>query len=210
MSSSSSALGGAGRPARNVDDPDRHDCGERPGWERVGRELSAAGYEYHWLDVHSNGRVSRQRLQLLKEMVPGATRVAFLEDGNHPGTTQRVRATETAARTLGLVLKVVAVRDSEGLNQAFLQIKEERVDAVLVPLDPLFYPERRRVAELAAKHALPEMYEVREHVDAGGLASYGASFPDLFWRATAYVDKILKGAKPADLPIEQPKSIFRR
>ena len=168
------------------------------------KSLARPGSNLTGLTTSPTDEFYGKRLELLKEIVPGATRVAILVNSALPSTATRVQATETAARTLGLPLKAVPVRDREGLSGAFSLILKERVNALLVPLDPLFYSERRQIAELAAKHKLPVMYDVRGHVDAGGLAAYGPSFLDLFWRAATYVDKILRGAKPADLPIEQP------
>jgi putative ABC transport system substrate-binding protein len=168
------------------------------------KSLARPGANVTGLTSSPTAEFHGKRLELLKEMVPGATRVAILVTSALPSTPTRVQATEAAARALGLTLKAFPVRDREGLSGAFSLILKERVTALLVPLDPLFYSERRQVAELAAKHNLPVMYDVRGHVDVGGLAAYGPSFPDLFWRAATYVDKILKGAKPGELPVEQP------
>jgi len=168
------------------------------------KSLARPGTNVTGLTSSPTAEFDGKRLELLKEMVPGATRVAILVTSRLPSTATRVQATEAAARALGLTLKVVPVRDRKGLSGAFSLILEERVAALIVPLGPLFYSERRQIAELAAKHKLPVMYDVRGHVDAGGLAAYGPIFPDLFWRAAFYVNKILKGAKPGDLPIEQP------
>ena len=98
----------------------------------------------------------------------------------------------------------VGVRKPEDLGEAFLNAARERAEAVFLLLGPLLYGERQRIADLALKHRLPTMSTVSEFVDAGGLISYGTSYPELFRRAAVYVDKILKGAKPGDLPIEQP------
>ena len=147
-----------------------------------------------------------KRLELLKEAVPKASRVAVLW---HPGgfselTTQdMLKQSESAARLLGIQLRFVEVRGPGGFDRAFISIATERADALFVFPSGMFYNERRRIVELAAKHRLPAMYNAWEYVELGGLIAYGASIPGLFRRAATYVDKILRGAKPADLPIEQ-------
>lgn len=151
--------------------------------------------------------LTHKRLALLKETIPRASRVAALW---HPGafgertTTDMKAGTAAAARTLGLELRFVPVRSAGDLGRAFASIASERADAVLVFPSPLLFNERRRLAELAAKHRLPLMGNAREFAEVGGLVTYGASLTDLMHRATGYVDRILKGARPADLPIEQP------
>jgi putative tryptophan/tyrosine transport system substrate-binding protein len=146
-----------------------------------------------------------QRLALLKQLVPSATRVAVLRN---PDTLADVAPlwgdTETEARKLGLQLHVHDVRNIPELSQAFDAMPRDGAEVLLVLPDPTFTASRGRIAELAAKRRIPTMYEAREFVVAGGLVSYAASLADQFSRAASYVDKILKGAKPADLPIEQP------
>jgi len=148
-----------------------------------------------------------KRLQLLKEALPGVSRVAGLW---HPGglaeRTMRdmVKDAEGAARTLGVQLQLVGVGAPDEIDKAFSTLTKGRAEALFVFPSPMLFGERRRIVELAAKHRLPAMSNVREFVELGGLMSYGASLPDLFRRAATYVDKILKGAKPADLPVEQP------
>jgi ABC-type uncharacterized transport system substrate-binding protein len=114
------------------------------------------------------------------------------------------KAAEAAARTLGLKERVFEIRDVPDLDGAFRTAKAEHADAVHVLPSPAFSRQRARLAELAVKHHLPGIYEDKGYVDAGGLMSYGPNFPDLHRRAASYVDRILKGAKPGDLPIEQP------
>jgi ABC-type uncharacterized transport system substrate-binding protein len=114
-------------------------------------------------------------------------------------------AAEIAARALGLRLQYVEARGPENLDRAVMDMTRVQTDGLIVPGTAMFLSERRRIVELAAKHRLPAVYAWREGVDAGGFMSYGPNFPDLFRRAAAYVDKILKGAKPGDLPVEQPE-----
>jgi putative ABC transport system substrate-binding protein len=148
-----------------------------------------------------------KRLELLKQVVPGASRVAALW---HPGDyvermeKDMLMETDRAARALGLRLQVVEARGREDFERAFSEMTRASADAVTVLSTNIFFIERRRIVDLAAKHRLPAVYQSRENVDAGGLMSYGPSVGDLHRRAATYVDKILKGAKPADLPVEQP------
>ena len=128
----------------------------------------------------------------------------------HPGSLSERTAkdmlgqTETAARTLGVRLELVGVRSPDEIDRAFSTMARQRPDAFVMFPSVMFFIERRRVIDLAEKHRLPSIYVAREFVDIGGLFSYGASIPDLFRRTAVYVDKILKGAKPGDLPVEQP------
>ncbi len=148
-----------------------------------------------------------KRLELLKEALPKVSRVAGLW---HPGnlsertTKDMLSQTETAARALGVQLQLVGVRSPDELDRAFSTMARQRADALLMFPSAMLFNERRRVIDLAEKHRLPSVYAAKEFVELGGLISYGASITDLFRRAATYVDKILKGAKPADLPIEQP------
>ena len=148
-----------------------------------------------------------KRLELLKEAVPGASRVAVLW---HPGVygdrTMRAMLTETelAAQTLNLQLQLLDARGPNDFDRAFSAMTRGRASALVVFPSPMFYGEHKRIVDLATKHRLPAIYAFREAADAGGLMAYGANLPDLFRRAATQVDKILKGAKPADLPVEQP------
>jgi len=148
-------------------------------------------------------QLSAKRLQLISEVVPGLSRVAVLSTPN-PTAQLGLRETEVAARSLGVRLQALDVRSPDDLDSAFSAIVRERAGAVIVLADALFIQHRKRLVDLAAKHRLPAIYFGKEHVDAGGLMSYAPSFPDMFRRAAYYVDRILKGAKPADLPVEQP------
>jgi putative ABC transport system substrate-binding protein len=148
-----------------------------------------------------------KRLALLKEALPTASRVVALW---HPGAygertmSDMMKETEAAARTLGVQLRLVAVQEPDELERAFSTIAGERADALLVFPSPMLFVERRRIVDLAAKYRLPSMAMGREFAELGGLIAYGASIPGLFRRSATYVDKIIKGAKPADLPVEQP------
>ena len=115
-----------------------------------------------------------------------------------------MKEAEVAGRALGLRLQVVQVLGPVDFDRAFLEMSDARAGALTVLPNTMFFNERRRLVDLAAKNRLPAMYQSREFVDAGGLVSYGPDFADVFRRAATYVDKILKGAKPGDLPVEQP------
>ena len=115
-----------------------------------------------------------------------------------------MKDTQAAARVLGVTLQLYEVRDPNEFDGALAAMTKARAGALLVMTDPLTFSQRGQLTALAAKHRLPAMYALREFVDAGGLMAYGPSFPDSYRRAATYVDKILKGAKPADLPVEQP------
>ncbi len=148
-----------------------------------------------------------KRLQLLKDVVPGMTRVAVLwhPDLYGEGTVKIMsEETEAATRALGVRLQRVEARSPNDLVGAFGAMTAGRAGALLLWTSPMFFAERRRIVDLAAKNRLPSVYPWREAVDAGGLMGYGPPIPDLFRRAAVFVDKILKGAKPADLPVEQP------
>jgi putative ABC transport system substrate-binding protein len=145
-----------------------------------------------------------KRLQLLKETVPRISRVAVLWNPTNPDSQLNWKAAQTAGQVLGLALQSLEVRDPSGFEAAFATMKREHADGLYVLGDPLTVGNRVRIVELAVKQRMPGIYFWRQFVDAGGLMSYGPSFGDMFRRAATYVDKILKGAKPADLPVEQP------
>ncbi len=146
-----------------------------------------------------------KRLELLKETVPQSARVAVLANPAAGGYESVMHNLTGAAQALGLQLRVVELRSAEELDTAFATMTREGVDALIVVSDPaLMDGLRGRTVDLAATHRLPAMYGWRELVVAGGLMSYGPSLPDMFQRAASYVDRILKGAKPADLPVAQP------
>ena len=145
-----------------------------------------------------------KRLELLKEVVPRVSRVALLSNPVNPGNAAQVREAEVAARALGVRLQPLEARDPKQIESAFAVITRERAGALIVLVDSVLIDHRTRIADLAAKRRLPTVYGLREHAEAGGLIAYGASRDDMSRRAATYVDKILKGAKPADLPVEQP------
>ena len=148
--------------------------------------------------------LSGKRLELLKEAIPKLSRVAVLWNASNPSHTLLRRETEAAARALGLRLQLLEVRGPTEFDGAFSAMTRDRARALAMLPDGFFRDQQRRILDLAAKSRLPAMYWSREFVDAGGLMAYGANIPDLFRRAATFVDKILKGAKPADLPVEQP------
>ena len=142
-------------------------------------------------------------VELLKAAVPGLTRLAVVWDPATPSHRPALKAVEDTGRALGLHVHSVAVRSAAEYDGAFASIVQERARAVLVLSTPLFMGGARRLAELALAHKLPSMFGPREHVEAGGLLSYSPDRADLYRRAAAYVDKILKGANPAELPVQQ-------
>ena len=149
--------------------------------------------------------ISGKQLDLLKETVPKLSRVAVLGNSTNPGNAQSLKEIELAARALKVKLQYLDVIDPKDIEAAFRAAGKERAGAVLVLASNLFNSHRTQVVELAVKGRLPAIYPYPEYVEDGGLMTYGTSFTDLFRRAATYVDRILKGAKPADLPVEQPK-----
>jgi putative ABC transport system substrate-binding protein len=143
-------------------------------------------------------------LELLKETVPKARRVAVLSNPANPSQALAIENVIVAARAVGVQLQLLEARGPNQFDNAFAAMARERAEALLVVLDPFFGFHRSRLSALAAKSRIPAMYGSREYAEAGGLMSYGANFRHNFHRSATYVDKILKGAKPADLPIEQP------
>jgi len=147
--------------------------------------------------------LATKRLELLREFVPGIRRLAILVNIGNPGAVLEGGEVETAARALGLYVNTIEVRRAEDIVPAFVALKGH-ADALYLGPDALVVANRVRLNTLALTARLPTIYATREFVDLGGLMSYGPSFPDLFRRAGDYVDKILRGAKPAHLPVEQP------
>jgi len=145
-----------------------------------------------------------KQLEMLKGVAPKVTRVAVLQNpstGLHPVALRRA---EGAARALGVQLQILEARTSSEIDAAFAAMSSQRAGGVLVLRDAMFRAQRAQIVALAAKGRLPAVYGFREQAEAGGLIAYGASVPHMFGRAAAYVDKILRGARPADLPVEQP------
>ena len=148
-----------------------------------------------------------KRLELLKEIIPKLSRVAVLWNPLNPLHAFHAsfrREIQTAAQGLGVTLLPVEARSASDLEGAFAAMTRERAGALIVPPDLMTLTERKRVVDLAAKHRLPAIYGFKEQVEDGGLMAYGASASRNYHRAATYVDKILKGATPADLPVEQP------
>jgi putative tryptophan/tyrosine transport system substrate-binding protein len=148
--------------------------------------------------------VAGKRLELLKEVLPRVARVAVLWNAANPYPALVFKATQSAGRTLGVEVQSLEVRGPDDLDGAFKAAKAQRPDALIAVEDPLTFSYRKRIADFAVAERLPSLQGFREDVAAGALMSYGANLEDLFRRAAGYVDKILKGAKPADLPIQQP------
>ena len=151
--------------------------------------------------------VSAKRLELLKEAVPKLARVAMLWNPANPTNPIQLKDTQDAAPSLGITVLGVEVKGSDDLERAFAAIKKDGAGGLLVPGDPMFGSHRRRILDFAAKNRLPVMGATPENAKDGGLMAYGTDFVDLYRRVAIYVDKILKGAKPADLPIEQPMKL---
>jgi putative tryptophan/tyrosine transport system substrate-binding protein len=150
--------------------------------------------------------LSGKRLELLKEILPKLARVTVVGDSTNPANAQSLREAELAAETLGVQLQYyLEVRDAADVETAFRVATKTHSDAVLALTSAVLFSQRTQVAALAVKSRLPAVYGQPEYVEAGGLMSYGTSIADLYRRAATYVDKILKGAKPAELPVEQPK-----
>ena len=149
--------------------------------------------------------LNTKRLEILKDAVPGLSRVGFLRPpGDNVSTDLQLKEIRAAAVALKLKLEEIdAQPDPKGLESAFQTAKQKQVGAIMTMATRVFFAERKRIVELAATYRLPAIYPQKEYVDEGGLMFYGAHFDDLFRRAAVYVDKILKGAKPADLPVQQ-------
>ena len=143
-------------------------------------------------------------LELLKQAVPDVSRVALLVNANDRAKNDRINAAAVAARELGVQLQVVEARSPADFDRAFSDMTKARAGALAVLPTPMFVTERSRLVDLAAKNRLPTMFPYSQFVDAGGLMAYGPNLYDLSRRAATYVDKILKGSKPGDLPVEQP------
>jgi putative ABC transport system substrate-binding protein len=148
--------------------------------------------------------LSGKQLELLKEIVPKLSRVAVFGTSTSPTTTPSLKEVEPAARALGVKLQYLDVLGPEDIETAFREASKGQAEAVLVLTGPVFASHRKQLADVAAKSRLPAIFAFPEFVEAGGLMSYGANINDLFRRAATYVDKILKGRKPTDLPVEQP------
>jgi len=152
--------------------------------------------------------ISAKRLELLKEAMPTASRIAVLWNAQDSAMTQRYREIERAAQALGLSIQPLAVREPDDFERVFSEMSREPPNAMIMVTDVLTNLNRKRVFDYAEAHRIPAMYEFASLVREGGLMSYGPSVDDLFGRAAVYVDKILKGAKPSELPAEEP-TVYR-
>jgi putative ABC transport system substrate-binding protein len=148
--------------------------------------------------------LAAKRLELLRETLPGVSRVAVLWNAANPGNAHQFEATKVAARTMSLRLQSVEVRGPDDFQSALAAMTRARPEALLILADPLILAYRTQIVDFAARRRLPTMHPFRESVEVGGLMAYSVDLPDMYRRAATYVDKILRGAKPADLPIEQP------
>ena len=151
--------------------------------------------------------LSGKQLELLKEAVPSLSRVAVLGNSTRPGNTQALKEIELAAGAFGVKVQYLDVLSPKDIETAFRAAGKGRADAVLILGNPVATSQRKQITDLAAKNRLPAIYDRPEFVEDGGLMTYGVSQNDLFRRAATYVDKILKGTKPNDLPVEQAKKL---
>ena len=152
--------------------------------------------------------LSAKQLELLKEAVPGLTQIAVLRNPRNPASALQLQWTELAAQALGMQLHVVDVHDPSEFEAAFLSMTRERAGALTVLADTMFLSQRRQIVDLAVKHRLPAMFNLREYAEAGGLIAYGPMFADQGRRVAEFVDKILKGVRAAELPVEQPMRFY--
>ena len=147
--------------------------------------------------------LAEKRLQLMHELVPKAELIALLVNPTSPVAEPQTRDAQAAAHSLSLKLRVLNAVSENDFDQVFSALVQERADALFVSADPLFYSRRERLVALAARHAIPTLYEIREYVEVGGLMSYGTVFRDGYYKGGIYAGRILKGVNPADLPVEQ-------
>ena len=166
--------------------------------------LARPGGNVTGLTATAGPEIYGKQLQLLKSAFPRLSRVAIVVNRAGPTYARAMREIDTAARALGLQQHVAIVRDPGDFDNAFANLTAARPDAIFVPIDSMFYQHRARLAQLAAKTRLPAMWGAREFAEAGGLMSYYTDLDDLGRRAAVFVDRILRGARPADLPVEQP------
>ena len=175
----------------------------RPGWGRGCAESSPSGGKRDRRLI-AGDELSAKRLEILLELAPKASHVAMLWNDANTGMVLRSREAQDAATKLRVAIKSVGVHDLISFDSAFAVIASEPIDALLTLVDPFTLQHRKRIVDFAAERRLPAIYEAGEFVETGGLISYGPNLPIIEQRAAEYVDKIFKGAKPADLPVEQP------
>jgi putative ABC transport system substrate-binding protein len=152
--------------------------------------------------------LAAKRVELLKELAPQANRIAAMLNLSNPTADAERRQIERACKSLGMEAIIFDVRNAEGLKQALAAAAQRRPDALLINAEAVLIANRETILEFARKYRLPAMYAAREYVEGGGLISYGVSYPHLYYRAASYVDRILKGAKAGDLPIEKPTKMY--
>jgi putative ABC transport system substrate-binding protein len=169
--------------------------------------LARPGRNITGLATSPGNEIFGKQVELIKETVPKVTRVAVLANAANPQSPLQLEATRSAASRLELTLITVDAREPEAIAGAFATMKKERVGALTVLPDPMLLAERQQIVDLAVRHRLPVIYGIPEYMDAGGLMTYATNRLDVFRRAATYVDKILKGANPADLPVEQPTKL---
>ena len=172
--------------------------------ERFIASFARPGANVTGLTMAPTWEIYAKQLQLLKEAVPRAQRIALLWNPANRTAATIVRTVEDAARSLGVELQVAGARAPEEFEPAFRAMTQARADALLVVPDSVFNTHRARLADLSSRHRLPTMYGQDDYAKAGGLMAYGANFTDQYRRAAGYVDRLLRGASPADLPVEQP------
>jgi putative tryptophan/tyrosine transport system substrate-binding protein len=148
--------------------------------------------------------LTAKRIEIIKELVPNLSRLALLHNMSNPAVPPEWEETKTAARSLGLEAELFDVRSEEDLGRAFELAGRQHVEALVIGADGLTQTYQQMIIDLAARHRLPAVYPAREFVDAGGLAAYAVNYPDLYFRLARFVDKIFRGEKPGDLPVEQP------
>ena len=172
-----------------------------PSLARPGGNVTGVSYTF-------GTEIFGKQLELLRDVVPKVRRVGVIGDpGSSPAYPHMLDAVKSAGKSLGLELQIVEVRKASEFEGAFTALARERAGALLLTGAPLFFLNRTRLADLAAKHRLPSLSTQEQWVDAGGLMSYGPNFVDVYRRGAVYVDRILKGAKPGELPIEQPTNL---
>jgi putative ABC transport system substrate-binding protein len=165
--------------------------------------LARPGRNVTGLSAFVNEMTSK-RLELIKELAPATSRIALFANMSNPVAPPQWEETKAAARSLGIQAELLDVRSQDDVSRGFELAVARHVNALLVAFDGLFQANAGMITELAARNRLPAIYVGREFIEAGGLMTYGVSFPHLYFRAATYVDRIFKGAKPADLPVEQP------
>ena len=153
----------------------------------------------------NNPELSAKRVSLLKEAVPAAKRISGLANPDFAATPHMVAETRLGAQALSVELQILEVREPAELATAFAAMGDSKTNGVIVLADSMFIAQRRRIVDLARSHRIPAIYRLRYFVEAGGLISYGAEYTEMFQQSAVLIDKVLKGAKPADLPVEQPR-----